>query len=158
MFIGPGLKPERTGLVNDPGLKAMVALDGRRVQDHPSVWTKGSSASLNISYELELWGKIARQRDAAEWASQAAQEDLLAARLILISAACNNYWRTGFINQQITALQQSIDYGKETLRLANVCHNAGGVSSLDVVDAQQSLLMQENRLGEGFELAQKADG
>lgn len=45
---------ERTGLVNDPGLKATVAMDGRRVQDHPSVWTKGSSASLNISYELDL--------------------------------------------------------------------------------------------------------
>ncbi|HFW2817502.1 TPA: TolC family protein [Salmonella enterica subsp. enterica serovar Java] len=140
------LEAERTGLVNDPGLKATVALDGRRVQDHPSVWTKGSSASLNISYELDLWGRIARQRDAAEWASQAAQEDLRAARLILISAACNNYWRTGFINQQITTLQQSIDYGKETLRLANARHNAGETSSLDVVDAQQSLLMQENRL------------
>lgn len=35
---------------------------------------------------------------------------------MLLSEASNNYWRIGFVNQQITTLQQSIDYAKETLR------------------------------------------
>lgn len=43
-------------------------------------------------------------------------------------------------------MRQSIDYAKETLRLAEARYRAGGASSLDVVDAQQSLLSQENRL------------
>lgn len=42
---------------------------------------------------------------------------ILPARLMLLSEASNNYWRIGFVNQQITTLQQSIDYAKETLRL-----------------------------------------
>ncbi|WP_150317255.1 TolC family protein, partial [Enterobacter hormaechei] len=73
-------------------------------------------------------------------------EDLRSARLTLLSNASNNYWRLGFINQQLSVLQQSIDYAKETLRLANARYAAGGASSLDVVDAQQGVLSQENRL------------
>ncbi|VFR99133.1 EtsC [Escherichia coli] len=65
---------------------------------------------------------------------------------MLLSEASNNYWRIGFVNQQITTLQQSIDYAKETLRLAEVRYRAGNISSLDVIDAQQNLLTQENQL------------
>ncbi|MCV5591422.1 TolC family protein, partial [Escherichia coli] len=92
-------------------------------------------ASLGTSYELDLWGKIARQRDVAEWAVHASEEDFRSARLMLLSEASNNYWRIGFVNQQITTLQQSIDYAKETLRLAEVRYRAGNISSLDVIDA-----------------------
>ncbi|WP_459592053.1 TolC family protein, partial [Enterobacter asburiae] len=80
--------------------------------------------------ELDLWGKIARQRDAKAWARFASEEDLRSARLTLLSNASNNYWRLGFINQQLSVLQQSIDYAKETLRLANARYAAGGASSL----------------------------
>ncbi|MHA4790750.1 TolC family protein, partial [Klebsiella pneumoniae] len=74
------------------------------------------------------------------------EEDFRSARLMLLSEASNNYWRIGFVNQQITTLQQSIDYAKETLRLAEVRYRAGNISSLDVIDAQQNLLTQENQL------------
>lgn len=82
----------------------------------------------------------------AEWASHASEEDFRSARLALLSEASDNYWRISFVNQQITTFQQSIDYAKETLRLAGVRYRAGDASSLDVADAQQSLLAQENRL------------
>lgn len=140
------LNAERVGIVNDPSLRASVNAEGKNELNHSSAWTKGSSASLSTSYEIDLWGKIARQRDAAEWESQATEEDLRAARLKLLSDASNNYWRIGFINQQMTVHQQSIDHAKETLRLANARYSSGGASSLDVADAEQSLLMQENRL------------
>lgn len=140
------LDEERVGIANDPGLRGSLGVDGRKQLDSSTDWGKGSSASFNTSYELDLWGKIARQRDVAEWARHASEEDLRSARLTLLSDASNNYWLIGFINQQLAILQQSIDYAKETLRQANARYTAGGASSLDVVDAQQSLLSQENRL------------
>lgn len=140
------LDAERVGITNDPGLKGSLGVDGKNQLNNSSGWAKSSSASFSTSYELDLWGKIARQRDAAEWASHASEEDLRSARLTLLSEASNNYWRVSFVNQQMTVLQQSIDYAKETLRLAGTRYRAGGASSLDVVDAQQSLLAQENRL------------
>ena len=140
------LGEERVGTANDPGLKGSLGVDSRKQLDRSVNWTKGSFASLNTSYEVDLWGKIARQRDAAEWIRHASEDDLRSARLTLLSDASNNYWRLGFINQQLAILQQSIDYAKETLRLANARYTAGGASSLDVVDTQQSLLSLENRL------------
>lgn len=140
------LDEELVGIANDPGLKGSLDVDGRKQLDSSADWSKGSSANLNTSYELDLWGKIARQRDAAGWARHASEEDLRSARLTLLSDASNNYWRIGFINQQLAILQQSLDYAKETLRLANARYTAGGASSMDVVDAQQSVLSQENRL------------
>ncbi|EFP3681287.1 efflux transporter outer membrane subunit [Salmonella enterica] len=140
------LDAERVGINSDPVVTGTLDVDGRKQLDGSSNLAKSSSASLNTRYELDLWGKIARQKDAALWASQATKNDLRAARLTLLSEASNNYWRIGFINQQIAVLQQSIDDAKETLRLANARYRAGGASSLDVVDARHSLLTQENRL------------
>ncbi|CAK9886364.1 MAG: Toxin and drug export protein A [Candidatus Erwinia impunctatus] len=140
------LDAERVGIANAPGLKGTLGVDGKNQINNASGWFKESSAGLSTSYELDLWGKIARQRDAAEWASHATEEDLRSARLTLLSEASNNYWRIGFVNQQIDVLRQSIGYARKTLHLAEARYRAGGASSLDVVDAQQNLLAQENRL------------
>ncbi|EEW8308939.1 TolC family protein [Escherichia coli] len=140
------LDAERTGITNSPALKGSLGEDGKKQLNNSSGWTKSGYASLSTSYELDLWGKIARQRDVAEWAVHASEEDFRFARLMLLSEASNNYWRIGFVNQQIAILQQSIDYAKETLRLAEVRYRAGSTSSLDVIDAQQNLLTQENQL------------
>ena len=142
------LDEERIGIANAPGLKGSLVLNGEKQLNGSASWSRSSSANINTSYELDLWGKIARQRDAKAWARFASEEDLRAARLTLLSNASNNYWRLGFINQQLSVLQQSIDYAKETLRLAKARYAAGGASSLDVVDAQQGVLSQENRLAD----------
>ncbi|QPR27418.1 efflux transporter outer membrane subunit [Edwardsiella hoshinae] len=140
------LDAERVGITSAPGLNGALNADGKTPLDNGAGWMKGSSATLNTSYELDLWGKIARQRDAAEWASRATEQDLRSAKLTLLAEASNNYWHLGYVNQQIAVLQQSISYARATLRLAEARYRAGSASALDVVEAQQSLLTQENRL------------
>lgn len=140
------LNAESVGISSSPSLNTRLNATSSRALSESTPWTKSSGASLSTGYEIDLWGKIARQRDAAEWASQATAQDLRAARLALLAEASNNYWRIGFINQQICVIQQSINYAKDTLRLANARYRAGSISALDVVNAEQSLLTQENRL------------
>ncbi|EHM3015888.1 TPA: TolC family protein [Escherichia coli] len=140
------LDAERVGITNTPALKGSLGVDGKTQLNNSAGWTKSGSSSLSTSYELDLWGKIAHQRDIAEWAIHASEEDFRSMRLTLLSEAGNNYWRIGFVNQQIAILRQSIDYAKETLHLAEVRYRAGNTSSLDVIDAQQNLLTQENQL------------
>lgn len=137
---------ERVGILSTPQVTSKLVMDARKKLNGPSEMEKSSSASLSTLYEVDLWGKIARQKDAAVWAIHATEEDLRAAQLTLLSEASNNYWRIGFINQQIAVLKQSIRYVEETLRLANARYIAGGVSLLDAVYARQSLLSQESRL------------
>ncbi|EED7687094.1 TolC family protein, partial [Salmonella enterica subsp. enterica] len=140
------LEADRAGISTAPGVSATLNTGAGTALDKVSPVTRNSSASVSTNYEADLWGKLARQRDAAEWARQATEQDLQSARLALLANASNNYWRLGFISQQLTVLHQSTDYARETLRLADARHRAGSISSLDVVNAGQNVLAQENRL------------
>lgn len=138
------LAAQRVDISTAPSVNASLNTGANTALSDSSAWNKSSSANLGVSYEVDLWGKLARQRDAAEWASQATQQDLQSARLALLASASKNYWRIGFINQRIGVSQQSIAYSRQTLQLANARYHAGSVSSLDVVDAEQSLINQES--------------
>ncbi|CUW12338.1 putative efflux pump outer membrane protein TtgC precursor [Serratia grimesii] len=138
------LAAQRVNIGTAPSVNASLNSGANTTLSDSSAWNKSSSANLGVSYEVDLWGKLARQRDAAEWASQATQQDLQSARLALLASVSKNYWHIGFINQRIGVSQQSIAYSRQTLQLANARYRAGSVSSLDVVDAEQSLINQES--------------
>jgi NodT family efflux transporter outer membrane factor (OMF) lipoprotein len=138
------LAAQRVDIGTAPSVNATLNTGASRPLSDSSPWNKNSSANLGVSYEVDLWGKLARQRDAAEWASQATKQDLQTARLALLANASKNYWRLGFINQRIGVSQQNIAYSRQILQLVNARYRAGSISSLDVVDAEQNLINQES--------------
>ncbi|MGO2464025.1 MAG: TolC family protein, partial [Serratia proteamaculans] len=138
------LTAQQADIGTEPSVNATLNSQASNALANSSPWNKSSSANLGVSYEVDLWGKLARQRDAAEWASQATQQDLQSARLALLANASKNYWRIGFINQRISVSQQNIAYTRQTLQLVNARYRAGSISSLDVVDAEQNLINQES--------------
>lgn len=138
------LAAQRVDIGTAPSVSATLNTGASTTVTDSSPWNKSSSANLGVSYEVDLWGKLARQRDAADWASQATQQDLQSARLALLASASKNYWRIGFINQRIGVSQQNIAYSRQTLQLVNARYRAGSISSLDVVDAEQNLITQES--------------
>ena len=95
------LEAERVGISTAPDVNASLNSNINRPLSESSARNKTSGATLSTSYEVDLWGKLARQRDAAEWASRASEQDLQTARLTLLANAATNYWRIGFLNQQI---------------------------------------------------------
>lgn len=105
--------------------------------------SRSNSASVSIGYELDLWGRLGSQRDAAVWEAQATAEDLESTRLSLIGTTANLYWQIAYLNQRIAAGQTSIKYANETLELVRVQYRSGAVSSLEVNDAEQNLLSQQ---------------
>ncbi|MGQ8818443.1 TolC family protein [Serratia sp. NA_13] len=138
------LAAQRVDIGTAPSVNATLNTGTSTALSNSSPWNKNSSANLGVSYEVDLWGKLARQRDAAQWASQATQQDLQTARLALLANASKNYWRLGFINQRIGVSQQNIAYSRQILQLVNARYRAGSISSLDVVDAEQNLNNQES--------------
>ncbi|MBS0056602.1 TolC family protein [Yersinia sp. Marseille-Q3913] len=140
------LKAEQVDINAAPAADASLGIKANTSLPDASPWNKSSNVSLNTSYDVDLWGKLARQRDAAEWARQATEQDLQTTRLTLLADASTNYWHIGFLNQQIGISRESIAYAKETLRLATARYHAGSTSALDMVDAGQYLLTQEGHL------------
>lgn len=137
------LNAEQTGILAAPDLNARL----NSGTDHrSSSWQDKSGVSLDTRYEVDLWGKLAREQDAADWLSRASEQDLRAAKLTVLANASTTYWRIGYMNQQISISRESIAYAKKTRQLANARFHAGKISSLDVVNAEQNVLKQEDRL------------
>jgi len=106
------------------------------------------SASLGVSYEADLWGRLAANTRAANWEAQATEEDRQAARLALIGTTCELYWRIAYTHQQIAAGEQNLAYALKVQDLVTVQHNAGAVSGVEVAEAQQSVNSQRANLSE----------
>jgi len=103
---------------------------------------QGNQLQAQVSYELDLWGKLAAQRDAARWEADATEADRETARLSLIGTTAALYWQIGYLNQQIAYGEANIAYAERTLALVRTRYAAGAVSGLDVAQTEQNLSVQ----------------
>lgn len=126
-----------------PSLNAGINAGANRALEGDAGTTRSNSASVTVSYELDLWGRLGSLRDVAAWEAQATAEDLASARLALIATTANLYWQIGFLGERIASGQTSIDTAQQTLELVRVQYRAGAVSALEVNDAEQNLLSQQ---------------
>lgn len=133
----------------DTNLTPSVSVNGKGgVSRTLDTQTMARSSSLNATaqYEVDLWGKLAAQRDAARWEYEATQADREAARLSIISQTAQYYWTLGYLNQIIAYSQSNIAYAERVVALARSRYAAGAVSALDVAQAEQSLADQRATL------------
>src|SRR5690606_5932196 len=97
-------------------------------------------------YEVDLWGRLASRRDAADWAAAASAQDLRSTRLLLIGTTLDLYWNAAFIRQQIAVSEASIEYAQQTRALVQTQYDAGAVSGLELAEAERNVLDQQNQL------------
>lgn len=102
------------------------------------------STALSLSYELDLWGKLARAREQAQWQAEATEQDRQNTALTLIGNTAQYYWQIANLNQQIKQQQAGLEISRQTLTMVQSRYDAGAVSQLDLLQAQQSLLNREN--------------
>ncbi|MGA9609770.1 MAG: TolC family protein [Rouxiella badensis] len=140
------LAAQETGISQVEKLQLGLTTGTTRALSRSESTAKSSSARLATGYELDLWGKIARQKDATEWEKQASEQDLRAARLSLLATASQYYWQRASLNRRLGIAHQEIEYAEKTLQLANVRFAAGKTAQLDTLDAQRGLLEQQNVL------------
>ena len=106
------------------------------------VYTQAHNVSAALSYELDIWGKLASTRDADSFEAQATEFDRQGTALSLIGTTAADYWQIGYLNQLIAISKASIDYAEKTVALVQVKYQAGAVSALDLVQARQTLATQ----------------
>jgi NodT family efflux transporter outer membrane factor (OMF) lipoprotein len=108
--------------------------------------SKSSSASLGASWEVDLFGRLDAERDAARWEAEATEKDLAATRLSLIGTTVRAWWQLAYVNERISLAEQSLDYDRKTYELVARQHAAGAVSRLDVREAEETVASQEAAL------------
>ena len=136
----------QAGLARDklvPALSASGSANTSRYLDNNAAsTTRSNSASVAVSYEADLWGKLGSQRDMAIWEARATEQDRRSTALALIGTTMDLYWQAAYLNERIDVSEQSIAYAEQTLALVRVQQRAGASSDLETYEADQNLASQ----------------
>ena len=127
-----------------PSLSGSASSSASRSLGAGSVSSHSNSVGVTVSYELDLWGKLAGATDQKTWEAQATEQDLRSTQYSIAASVARLYWQLGYLNERIGLGDASIAYAQRTLNLVHVQFRAGAVSQLEVVSAEKSLSSQQS--------------
>ncbi|WP_197743337.1 efflux transporter outer membrane subunit [Desulfosarcina ovata] len=105
--------------------------------------SRSGSTTTSLSWELDLWGKLASSRDATEWEARATEQDRANTALTLVGTTADLYWQIAYLNQAIQTSREGIAYTQRSLDLVRIKYQAGSVSRLELVQAEQDVESQK---------------
>ena len=108
----------------------------------------GLSLGAGLSYEVDLFGKLARQTEAKRWEALATEQDLQATAQSLIGTTAKLYWQLAYYNESHATAEQSLATSQKLYDLVKVQYQAGAVSGLDLTQAEQSVQSQKASLSQ----------
>lgn len=131
-----------------PSLSTSASTGASHDLDGSAAWSESSSASLGASWEVDLFGRLDAERDAARWEAAASERDLAATRLSLAGTAVSTWWQLAYANERIAISERTLSYSRKKLDLVQKQFDAGAVPRLDVREAEQTVASQEASLSQ----------
>jgi len=101
---------------------------------------------FDLTYEVDLWGRVRRQVESARAIAQADAADLEGVRLAIAAEVAADYFTLRALDAEKTALVASIEAYRKSLELTHNRRAAGLVSDLDVAQAETVLKTAEAQL------------
>jgi len=98
---------------------------------------------FNVSYEVDLFGKLRRTREAAQASYQASAADLENVRLVLTAELAADFFTVRQLDSEIGILNRTVETLQKGLQLVQSRHSGGIASGLDV--AQEETLLNTTR-------------
>jgi multidrug efflux system outer membrane protein len=112
------------------------------------------STPLDLSYEVDLWGRVRRSFQGARADAQASLADFYNVLLTLESDVAQNYFALRSLDAEIATVSGTVDLRKEQVKLTQSRYNGGIGSELEIAQAQTELATTEAELAS---LAQRRD-
>lgn len=94
---------------------------------------------LNLSFDLDLWGRLRNQVAAGDAQANASADDLAAARLALQAQLAQLYWNAQGLARQGQVVAQALAAYRQALKLTQQRYQGLIASQLDVARAQTQL-------------------
>jgi multidrug efflux system outer membrane protein len=101
---------------------------------------------FDLSYELDLWGRVRRTVEAAKAQIQASADDVESVRLAIQAEVAADYFTIRALDADRALLLSSIDVYRKSLALVRNRRAGGMVSDLDVAQAETVLKTAEAQL------------
>lgn len=137
----PQLSLQVTGSSNRPsdnslnGLSASEFLKTSHIEDF--------NASLGLSWEIDIWGKIRSQKQAALAGYLQTKEATRAVQTRLVAHVAQGYYRLLMMDTQMAIAKKNLALSDSTLTMISMQFNAGQVTSLAIQQAKAQQLVAE---------------
>lgn len=104
------------------------------------------TAPLNLGWEIDLWGRVRRQSEAASERYVASADDFESARLDIAAEVADDYFTLRTLDGQYDLIASTIVAYRRSLELTQNLRRGGAVSDLDVAQAATQLHAAEAQL------------
>jgi multidrug efflux system outer membrane protein len=98
---------------------------------------------LDLSYEIDTWGKVRRQVEAATARESASNELLIALRLTVAAEIAQTYWALRAVDADRAVLARTLEIRSKAFGLLTKRRDAGTISGLDLSRAETELASAE---------------
>jgi NodT family efflux transporter outer membrane factor (OMF) lipoprotein len=115
-------------------------LDGGTLQTVKVDTENDFTVPFSVSYELDLFGRVRRNLEAANASLQASAADLENVRLVLTAELAADYFNLRELDREAGVVRQSVEIQQKGLDLVNHRHEGGVANGLEV--AQQAALLE----------------
>jgi multidrug efflux system outer membrane protein len=104
------------------------------------------TAPIYLGWEIDLWGRVRRQAEAAKDRFVASMDDYESARLAVAAEVATDYFALRTLNNEFTLVTNTIDAYRRSLELTQNRRRGGVASDLDVAQAATQLHSAEAQL------------
>ena len=111
----------------------------------PSVGVTASTfrLPLDVTWELDLWGRVRRGVESSQAAAQASAADLAAVTLSIQAELAGNYFQLRVLDAQQQLLDATTAVYRKSLELTNYRYEAGAAAKTDSLQAEAQLRSTE---------------
>ena len=107
-----------------------------------NLWDAGFSAS----WELDVWGRVRRETEAADANLEVAENDRRGVLLAVLADTAQNYIQLRGVQNTRAVTEQNLDVARHSLKLSQLRLNDGVATDLDVAEAAAQVAAIESRL------------
>jgi NodT family efflux transporter outer membrane factor (OMF) lipoprotein len=107
-----------------------------------SLWEGGFDAS----WEIDLWGRVRREVEAADATVAVAENDRRGVLLALQAETARDYLQLRGVQQTLAVTRENLEVSRNSLALSNVRQASGVATHLDVAEASAQVATVEARL------------
>lgn len=140
------LNIDLTATNNHPTANAQLGADTKRALDYHDASHKSSQGSFSLSYQLDLFGKLKAQNEAALEQYHASAYDYLSMRLTVIETTAKAYWQYAYAKEAVKLGEDDLNDSKVRFDLVDRKYQAGAADSLDLDDARINHLKVQSTL------------
>ena len=114
----------------------------------PSALVDTYSVPFDLSYEVDLWGRVRRSFESSHAQAQASVADCQNVLLTLTADLAVNYFLIRSLDAEIVTLQRTVELREESLRILNGRFVTGIIPELDVAQAKTELASAKAELAD----------